>query len=224
MFVVNSIVEHFGIDDFMNESQSEHSITIDCMKEVLTDKSDKPTIKNLYNIEKYDSKDKLSTTSSDAMSDSNYNNSFVMQFINTKEHIRLKETRSFIYEYEDVNEESESEEEIVKDFSLLIDNEENNKTDEKFEKITDFEKNSIGNHSVNIIHNSLTTAKLLDKRLSTILEKLAVIDNQSKTEDLMIRMFNCQINSFKNYRLNYNNQKENSTKLIFYILNLILRI
>lgn len=217
MFTVNSIVEHFGTDDIMNEYQSEHNIENDCMKEVLTEESDKLTIENLYNTGKYNSKDKLSSTSSDVISDSNNNNSFVMQFINTKEHIRLKETRSFIYEYEDVNEESEPEEEIVKDFSFLIDKNDDNKTDEKFKKITDFEKSSIGNHSVNIINNSLATVKLLDERLSTILEKLAVIDNQSKTEDLMIRMFNCQINSFKNYKLNYNNQTENSTKLKFYI-------
>lgn len=211
--------ENIVIENGMNKSVSEDEVLIDYINVSVTENknSKELSFENSKTPESYSSEDKSSIMPSSVVLNSNYNNSNIMQFINTTEHIRLAEKQYSTYEYEDVNEESELEEEID-EFSFIIDNNKENKDSEKFEKIIDYEKNSNRNQSFNIDDNNFSTTNLLDKRLSTILEKLSMsntIENQSKTEDLMIKMFNYQINAFPNYRLHYNNQIVNNTELIF---------
>lgn len=210
-------MEDIVIKDGMDKSDAE--TTIDYKNEDVTKKKESKELsfENSNKLEAYSSEDKSSIVPSSVKLNSNNNSLNVMQFINTIEHIRLKETQYFTYEYEEVDEESELEEEI--DAFLFV---KENKNSEKFEKIIEFEKSSIGNPF--IINNNSFTSKLLDKRLSAILDQLSmpnIMDNQSMTEDLMIKMFNHQINAFPNYRLNYKNWMVNNTELINQIFNLI---
>lgn len=219
-------VEDIILEDGTDISKSDHEVTTDYINKDVTEnkKSNELSFENFKILEAHSSDVKSSVTPSSVILNSNINSLNVMQFINTTEHIRLKETQYFTFEYEEVDEESDVEEEIDGFSYFVIDNKKENKNIEKFEKIIEFEKSSIENQPINIDDNNLSTTKLLDKRLSTILDQLSmsnIIDNQSKTEDLMIKIFNCQINAFPNYRLNYNNPMVNYTELIFQIFSLI---
>lgn len=161
----------------------------------------------------------IPSTISDVLSFSDYS-SYNSEYLNSTQLIHLKKSIPFKYiEYEEVTEESESEETIEdEDFSFL---KEDNEYDENVVLKTDFNfKQCFFGRYANIDYGNPT------EKISQILEKSSVsniMNNQSKIEDSMIRMFSYKKDVFPDYRLHsigtkmsqqYNKQNLSSNELI----------
>jgi len=161
----------------------------------------------------------IPSTISDVLSFSDYS-SYNSEYLNSTQLIHLKKSIPFNYiEYEEMNEESELEETIEdEDFSFL---KEDNEYDENVVLKTNFNfKQCIFGKYSNIDYGNPT------EKISQILEKSSVsniMNNQSKIEDSIIRMFSYKKNVFQNYRLysigtkmsqQYNKQNLSSNELI----------
>lgn len=177
---------------------------------VLT-KADVPLIQNTK-IEKSDSSDNISTIFPSTMSTVSGNtgdlNSEEWRIFNSKPHEyeRLKYSVSYTYDYEEVGEESELEEIIEdEDFSFLMCDRKENEDREDYLSDYDFMQNPLGSYSNNNnVDINPPKDKLDEKNVSQILEKSfmsKLMDGQSKTEEMMITMFNYQANVFPEYRL-----------------------
>lgn len=133
--------------------------------------------------------------------------SYDRQDFNFSQLIHLKKSIIFEYdEYEEVDEESEVEETIEdEDFSFLTDNQEENKHDENVILKTDIEQSLFGKHPNNI-DKSQFSEKLNNKNISQVLDispMASIMDNQSKIENSLVRMFNYQKCVFRDYQLHY---------------------
>lgn len=132
----------------------------------------------------------IPSTISDVLSFSDYS-SYSSEYLNSTQLIHLKKSIPFNYiEYEEVNEESESEETIEdEDFSFL---KEDNEYYENVLLKTDFNL------------KQCFFGRNATEKISQILEKSSVsniMNNQSSIEDSMIRMFSYKKNVFLDYRL-----------------------
>lgn len=211
--------------DFLNKNESKTYNDVVTNNKMVTTENDKhlstsePIIFSIQKQEKsnHEFESVIPSVISDVLSFSDYN-SYDNEYLNLTQLIRLKKSMTFNYiEYEEVSEDSESEETIEdEDFSFL---KEENKYDEHLVLKTDFKKCFFGRYP-NIAYNNSTD------KVSQILEKSSVcntMNNQSKIENSMIRMFNYKKNAFPDYRLHsigkklsqqYNERNLSSKELI----------
>ncbi|VVC40502.1 Hypothetical protein CINCED_3A016764 [Cinara cedri] len=132
-----------------------------------------------------------------------------LHYLNDPQRNSFKSSVSFKYEYDAVEEESDVEEAIEdEDFSFLIDYDQVKIEDcENFiTNLNSREFEDLFESRLDIdVHNDQSMDKLnINEKSSQMIEKSSmakIMDNQSKTEGKIIRMFNREINAFPNYRL-----------------------
>lgn len=157
-------------------------------------------------------------------SNSEDNNSYEWPYSKIPEHDRLKTSLPFEFEYEEVDEESEAEfDEIIehKNLQYLINDSNDNINCENVGLSNKYKQDSFRNSPK--MANNLSTVKQNGKS-SQNYEKSPIrniMNSQSKTEEIIIEMFNNRIKAFPDFQLRspgkkitqpLNNQLVNSTK------------
>lgn len=128
----------------------------------------------------------------------------------------LKYQEPFVYEYDEVDEESEPEETVRdEDFSFLVDGHESFWDGENVNAGNDGRKQKpFGRPDIVTNDAPIEKQKTDERPPPQILEESFMVNamcNQSKIEDSMIRMFNHRVNAFPDYRLHLLGVNESSS-------------